>query len=65
MLCGKSLAFEHQSLNVLFKQIENDLETDVAVKLKKLMLALLLYQDGNGNIASLSNQLKIYLVSAH
>ena len=61
MLCGKSLAFEHQSLNVLFKQIENDLETDVAIKLKKLMLALLLYQDGNGNIASLSNQLKIYL----
>lgn len=61
ILDGKSMQFEEESVIVLFKQIEQDLNAETVVNLKQLLLVLLLNQDHNGRIWTFNRLLKRYL----
>ena len=59
----KSYMFVMETTAVLFKQIEYDLDKEVAVSLKRLMLDCLLYQSDNGKVLTIRKQLKKYLTT--
>ena len=63
ILNAKSFMFALETTPVLFKQIEYDMDKEVVVSLKRLMLTCLLYRGDNGKVLKIRKQLKKYLTT--
>lgn len=57
----ESFVFEPALVNVLYKQIEFDLEDEIRNKMKRQMLKCMLHKGSNGIIYQISLQVKAYL----